>query len=230
MKKKALVQTEGIFLVNKPQGLTSHDIVDVVRKKLGIRRVGHAGTLDPLAEGLLIILVGRATKLFPKFSSLDKQYEATLRLGVSTDTGDSGGRIIRSEDLGEVTFEKIEAAFKKFEGEILQSPHPFSALRYRGKRLYQLARQGKLVNIAPRRVKIFSLKIIKIELPFIDFFIHCSKGTYIRKLAEDIGDFLGCGAHITKIKRIKVGSFSLEKAANLENIDESLLLPVPNNF
>jgi len=230
MKKKTLVQTEGIFLINKPQGLTSHDVVDVVRKKLGMRRVGHAGTLDPLAEGLLIILVGRATKLFPKFSSLDKQYEATLRLGVSTDTGDSGGRIIRSGNLEGITSEKIEAAFKKFEGEILQSPHPFSALRYKGKRLYQLARQGKLVNIAPRRVKIFSLKIIKIELPFIDFFIHCSKGTYIRKLAEDIGDFLGCGAHITKIKRIKVGSFSLEKAANLEDIDESLLLPVPNNF
>ena len=230
MKKKALVQVEGIFLINKPQGLTSHDIVDVVRKKLRIRKVGHAGTLDPLAEGLLIILVGRATKLFPKFSSLDKQYEARLKLGVSTDTGDSLGKIIRSEDLGGITSEKIESAFKKFEGEILQSPHPFSALRYKGKRLYQLARQGKPVNIAPRRVKIFSLKIIKIELPFVDFFIHCSKGTYVRKLAEDIGDFLGCGAHITKIKRIKVGDFSLEKAANLDEIDESLLLPIPNNF
>ncbi len=221
---------EGMLLVNKPQGLTSHDVVDIVRKNLGIRRVGHAGTLDPLAEGLLIILVGKTTKFFPKFSNLDKKYEATLRLGASTDTGDSQGKVIKTGGFEGISSQMIEEVFRRFEGEILQSPPRFSAVRYKGRRLYEWARKGKTVNLAPRRVKIFSLKVRKVKLPDVDFFIHCSKGTYIRKLAEEIGEVLGCGAYIVKIKRVQIGPFSLEEAVSLQDINEDILLPVPKNF
>jgi len=214
---------EGLILVDKPQNITSHDVVDFVRKRLGIRRVGHGGSLDPLATGLLIILIGKTTKLFSQLSELDKEYEATLKVGISTDTGDIEGRILKEEDYYYLSQEKIEEVFKKFRGEILQVPPMVSALRYKGKRLYELARKGKDVPRKPRKVKIYSLEIRKIYLPFIDFFVHCSKGTYIRKLAHDIGEELGCGACIVRIRRIRVGPFSIKEAVKLEEINESII-------
>lgn len=214
---------EGIILVNKPKGITSHDVVDVVRRKLKIKRVGHAGTLDPLAEGLLVILVGRATKLFSKFVNFDKEYLGVLKLGEVTRTGDSQGAVIEKKDYTGISKEQLEETFSLFTGEIEQVPPMVSALRVGGRRLYQLARRGITVARNPRRIKIYSLQIRKIDLPFVEFYVRCSKGTYVRKLAEDIGQRLGCGSHMTEIKRLSIGDFKLGDALDLEDIDESHL-------
>jgi tRNA pseudouridine55 synthase len=218
---------EGILIIDKPIGITSHDVVNFVRKKLGIRKVGHAGTLDPIATGVLIILVGRVTKFFTKFVSFDKEYIATLSLGVVTDTGDAFGKVIKSSSLRNVTQDKIERVFKKFIGEIEQIPPMVSALKYRGKRLYNLAKKGISVPRRSRRIKIYSLEIRKIYLPHIDFYIKCSKGTYIRQLGNDIGNILDCGAHISKIRRIAIGPFREEEAIKLQDVNESLLRSWP---
>jgi len=213
----------GLLLVSKPGNMTSHDIVDFVRRKLGTRRVGHAGTLDPLAEGLLIVLVGKYTKLFPKFVNFDKEYLGVLKLGEITTTGDCEGEVVKKEDYSYVTEDKIREVFPTFEGEIEQVPPMVSAVRVGGKRLYSLARKGITVARNARRINIYSLTILKIDLPFVEFCVRCSKGTYVRKLAEDIGERLGCGAHIIKIKRLSIGKFKLEDAVKLDDINESHL-------
>lgn len=220
LKKNFIVVKDGIILVNKPKGITSHDVVDVVRRKLGVRRVGHTGTLDPLATGVLVILVGRATKLFAEFSSVDKKYSATLRLGVFTSTGDIEGSIVAEKDYKGLSPGEIKKVFAGFEGEMFQAPPMFSALRYKGRRLYELARSGKTVKVTPRRIYIYSLKIESIRLPFVDFNLHCSKGTYVRKIAEDIGEELKCGACIENIKRTAVGGITIDQCINLEDITE----------
>jgi tRNA pseudouridine55 synthase len=214
---------EGIILVNKPKGITSHDVVDFTRNRLDIKKVGHAGTLDPLAEGLLIVLVGKATKLFSDFVNFDKEYIGVLKLGEITTTGDSEGRVVKKASYESINEEKVKDAFSSLEGEIEQVPPMVSALRRGGKRLYSLARKGIVVERASRKIKIHFLKILSINFPFVEFYVHCSKGTYVRKLAEDIGELLGCGAHIVKIKRLSVGPFKLEDAVNLDSINESSL-------
>ncbi len=216
---------EGLLLIDKPSGITSHDVVDVVRRKLKIRKVGHAGTLDPLATGLMVVLVGKATKLFQSFSGLDKKYKATLKLGGVTSTGDKEGRMIEeNSDYKNITVPDIEEAFAKFRGEILQVPPQVSAIRYKGKRLYQLARKGEYVDVPPRKIKIYSLEIEDIRIPQIDFFVHCSKGTYVRKLSCDIGEVLGCGAYILGIRRTQIGGFRLENAVSLDKVNENHIL------
>jgi len=220
-----MIRKDGIILINKPSGLTSHDVVDFVRKKFNIKSVGHAGSLDPLAEGLLIILVGKSTKLFSYFSNFDKEYLGLLKLGETTTTGDCEGKIIKIRDYGNISLEKIDKLSTIFLGEIEQIPPMVSALRVNGKRLYSLARKGITIDRKPRKIKIYSIKILNINLPFIEFYVHCSKGTYIRKLAEDIGEYLGCGAHIIKIKRLSIGPFKLENAINLESLDQDKILP-----
>lgn len=214
---------DGIILVDKPKGMTSHDVVDVVRRKLKTKKVGHAGTLDPLAEGLLIILVGRFTKAFTKFSGLDKEYEGILKLGETTLTGDSQGQIVKKADPSQIDEQKIGEAFSVFKGEIEQVPPMVSALRVKGRRLYDLARRGITVERPARKIKIHSLVITKIDIPYVEFRLKCSKGTYVRKLAEDIGSRLGCGAHMTKILRLGIGSFKLAEAVALDDINESHL-------
>jgi len=217
---------EGIILINKPKGVTSHDVVDFVRSRLDIRKVGHAGTLDPLAEGLLIALVGKYTKSFPKFVKFDKQYSGVMKLGEVTTTGDSQGEVIKKSECKDVSEERIRKVFLGFVGEIEQVPPMVSALRLKGKRLYDLARKGIVVQRKPRKIKINSLEITKIDLPFIEFCVHCSKGTYIRKLAEDIGENLGCGAHMIKILRLGIGPFRLSDAVEMDEINESHLRKV----
>jgi len=214
---------EGIILVRKPSGLTSHDVVDIVRRKLHTRRVGHAGTLDPLAEGLLIMLVGRYTKLFSKFSDLNKEYMAVLKLGEATDTGDAQGKITRRMPAQQFTPEAISKVVETFKGEIEQIPPMVSALRKGGERLYRLARRGIEVERKPRKITIYELDILDINLPFVELRIKCSKGTYIRKLAEDIGEKLGTCAHIIKIKRTGIGPFKLREASEVDQINESSL-------
>lgn len=214
---------EGIILVDKPKGITSHDVVDVARKRLKIKRVGHAGTLDPLAQGLLIILVGKCTKLFSKFSGLDKEYSGVLKLGEVTATGDSQGEVTQRNEWAQISEDTIRETFSLFVGETDQIPPMVSALRVNGKRLYKLARRGIVVERTPRKIKIHFLEILKIDLPFVEFRLKCSKGTYVRKLAEDIGEKLGCGAHMVKILRLGIGSFGLDKAIALDDINESHL-------
>jgi len=215
---------DGLIIVDKPKGLTSFDVVKSIRRKLKTRKVGHSGTLDPLATGILVILLGKYTKLFPEFSSFDKAYDATLELGVNTATGDSQGKIISKNDsFSSVTQQQAEDVFKCFIGQIDQIPPMFSALKYHGKKLYELARKGIDVPRKARQVKLHKLNIEKFHLPFIDFYMSCSKGTYVRSLVQDIGQRLGCGACITRIVRTELGPFKLKEALNLESINESCI-------
>ena len=211
----------GFIIVDKPSGLTSHDVVNFVRKKLGIRKVGHAGTLDPIATGVLVILVGKATKLFLRFEGFDKEYEATLTLGKTTSSGDAQGKIIKESPYGHISREQVEEIFLQFMGETEQVPPMVSAIKYQGRRLYKLARKGLDVPRKARKIKIHESKISEFELPNINFYVRCSKGTYIRKLGEDIGNRLGVGAYISRIRRVGLGPFNIKEAIRIEDIDES---------
>ena len=212
---------DGFILIDKPSGITSHDVVSVIRRKFHMRRVGHAGTLDPLATGILIVLLGPATKLFNKFSSMDKAYEATLTLGMTTDTADIEGKILTTSSYAHISQKQIEEVFKQFVGDIEQIPPMVSAIKVNGKRLYRLARKGIEIAREPRKIKIDSLQIMNIVLPEVKFFLDCSKGTYVRKLAEDVGEVLGCGGCISQIRRTRIGEFQIKDAVPLENVNES---------
>lgn len=219
----------GIILVDKPAGLTSHDIVDSVRKRFGFTRVGHAGTLDPMATGLLVILLEGFTKRSVHFSNYDKEYEGRLRLGASTDTGDKEGRIIREANWNFCAInrrEKIEKIFASFSGEIRQVPPMYSAKKIRGKKLYELARKGMTVQRKAKVVYIKEIDILDISLPYVTFYVKCSKGTYIRQLAHDIGEKIGCGAHLVSLRRTKIGPFNIRDAVPLEHVShENILRP-----
>ncbi len=210
-------------MADKPQGLTSHDCVKIIRKRFGIKKVGHAGTLDPLATGILILLLGRATRLFADFSGFDKEYEATLTLGLATDTGDIQGSVIQSLPYEHIKEEDVLQGLSKFQGAIEQIPPMVSALKYQGKRLYELARRGITVPRSSRKIFIRSLLLIRFAPPEIDFKVQCSKGTYVRKLGEDIGQLLGSVGCISKIRRIASGPFRINEAVKLADINESHL-------
>ena len=215
---------DGILLVDKPAGMTSHDVVDFIRRNFGIKKAGHAGTLDPAATGLLVILAGKATKLSSKFMSGDKEYEAVMTLGIKTDSGDSEGKVLAEAGYAHITAEKIREAFRAFEGETGQVPPMFSAIQIKGKRLYQLARKGKEVPRESRKINIKELRITDIGLPQVHFNVRCSKGTYIRKLCDDIGDMLGCGGHLSSLHRTASGEFSVKDSidiAGLKSISKS---------
>ena len=209
---------DGILLVDKPAGMTSHDIVDFIRRNFSIKKAGHAGTLDPAATGLLVILTGKATKLSSKFTIGDKEYEAVTRLGRKTDSGDAEGKVLSETGYAHITAERIREVFKGFEGETGQVPPMFSAIQIKGKRLYQLARKGKEVPREPRIINIKELRINKIELPLVHFTVKCSKGTYIRKLCDDIGDMLGCGGYLSGLRRTASGEFMLKDSINIAGL------------
>ncbi|MDP8233702.1 MAG: tRNA pseudouridine(55) synthase TruB [Candidatus Saelkia tenebricola] len=211
----------GILLVNKPTGITSHDVVDFIRKRFGVKKVGHGGTLDPLATGLLIIMIGKATKLSQKIIGLDKTYLAEMTLGFSTTTGDLAGEVIgKAIDTGylKLTKGQIEEAAVSFVGEIDQVPPMYSAVKYQGKRLYKLARLGIQVPRASRKVKIYELTIENINLPTVVFDTKCSRGLYIRQLCVDFGLKLGYPAHLSKMVRTSVGAFKIDKAYEMNEI------------
>lgn len=218
---------DGILVVNKPGGMTSHDVVDFVRKKLKVRRVGHAGTLDPIATGVLLILVGRCTKLFNHFSSLDKAYLATLTLGERTTSGDREGRVIQTQDYSHVAEGRVNEVLRSYIGQVSQVPPMVSAVKHRGRRLYSLARRGIEVRRQARPISIKELKLLEFNLPQIKFYLKCSKGTYVRQLAEDIARDLNCVGHISEIDRQSVGPFDISQAISLPEIDESNLQPYP---
>jgi len=208
----------GILVINKPSDMTSHDVVDVIRRKFKMKRVGHAGTLDPLATGVLVMLLGKATKRFVEFSSFDKAYLATMLLGRVTDTADIRGKMIDEKPFDQVDEKLFRKALENFTGEIDQIPPMVSALKHKGKRLYQLAREGIKVDLKPRRICISSFDLIDFSPPNVKISLECSKGTYVRKIAEDIGTFLGCGACITQIHRTKVGPFDIKEAKDLKDV------------
>lgn len=214
---------EGIILVDKPTGMTSHDVVAVVRRKLKTKRVGHAGTLDPLATGLLVILVGPSTRLFDKFVGFDKEYLATMQLGLKTHSADIQGQVIEEKSYAGIERADVERAFGRFEGDIEQTPPMVSAVKHKGERLYKLARKGVTVERQPRKVRIDELKLLDFAPPFVKLRLACSKGTYVRQVAEDVGAVLGCGACITEIRRTKSGPFTIENAVKLEDLNESHL-------
>lgn len=220
VRPPAGVDKQGILVINKPAGITSHDVVSVIRRKFNMKRVGHAGTLDPLATGVLVILLGKSTKLSDKFISFDKAYRATLKLGLKTSSADTMGQTLEEKPFDAIDRAQVETVFKTFVGDIEQKPPMVSAVKHKGERLYKLARQGVEVEREARKVRIDELKLLRFESPEVEFFMACSKGTYVRQLAEDVGDVLGCGACICQIERTKVGPFDISQSVSLEELNE----------
>jgi tRNA pseudouridine55 synthase len=204
---------EGLLLIDKPGGITSHDVVDRVRRSLGTRKVGHAGTLDPMATGLLLIGVGRATRLLRFLSDLDKTYEGTARLGVETDTLDADGQVVRTTEVpASVGPAEIRHAMASLEGESMQRPPAYSAVRVGGRRLYEAARAGEVLAAAARRVRVRGFEPLRAAGADVDFRVTCSSGTYVRVLLADVGAALGCGAHLTRLRRTAIGPFEVDEA------------------
>lgn len=210
-------EISGVLNINKSGGMTSHDVVDVVRRLYHVRKVGHTGTLDPRGTGVLPICVGRATKIAQFLTSADKEYEMVIRLGVTTDTQDADGKIIDEAEV-RVTREGVEAALERFRGEIQQIPPLFSAKRVRGERLYKMARRGEDVPREPVTVQMYAIRLNAFDPPFVGLSVHCSKGTYARTLADDLGKMLGCGAHLYSLVRVRAGRFELKDALTLNEL------------
>jgi tRNA pseudouridine55 synthase len=210
-------EISGVLNINKSAGMTSHDVVDVVRRLYHVRKVGHTGTLDPRGTGVLPICVGRATKIAQFLTTADKEYEMVIRLGVTTDTQDADGKMMAEAEV-RVTRDEVEAALKRFVGEIQQIPPLFSAKRVRGERLYKVARRGEDVPREPVTVNIYAIRLISFAPPFVGLWVHCSKGTYARTLADDLGRVLGCGAHLYSLVRIRAGRFALKDALSLTDL------------
>lgn len=219
---KSAESIDGVLCVDKAPGMTSHDVVGIVRRALGTKKVGHCGTLDPLATGLLLITVGRGTKIQDLLMSEDKEYLGTMKLGETTDSQDSDGEVMETKPVPELSTEQIDAAFAKYHGDFYQMPPMVSAIKKDGVPLYKLARQGKTIEREPRFVHVYAHKILEMRMPEIDFRVMCSKGFYVRTYAHDIGTELGCGAHLCSLRRTKSGRFSVDGAIT---IDELKTLP-----
>lgn len=212
----------GVLVVDKPIGMTSHDVVQVIRRGTGIRRAGHTGTLDPRASGVLVVLVGPAVRLSEYVSASDKRYQATIRLGSTTDTYDADGAFTSSEvSVDEITEDRFVEVLEKFIGEIVQVPPPYSAVKVKGKKAYEMARQGEEVNLEPRTIQVYSLEVLEWAPPEVVIDVYCSSGTYVRSLAHDLGNELGCGAHLVGLRRTKSGRFTLRDAVPLRRLQES---------
>jgi tRNA pseudouridine55 synthase len=212
----------GILVVDKPVGLTSHDVVEIIRRGTGIRRAGHTGTLDPRASGVLVVLVGPAVRLSEFVSASDKRYQAILRLGSTTDTYDAEGRFTRQAAAPvNVTEAQFEEVLKHFVGEIIQTPPPYSAVKVHGRKAYEMAREGEEVSLEPRKIQVHHLEVLEWALPEVVIDVHCSSGTYVRSLANDVGATLGCGAYLVGLRRTKSGRFSLRDAVPLRKLQEA---------
>jgi tRNA pseudouridine55 synthase len=210
---------EGILLIDKEEGASSHSVVRRVKSVLKVNKVGHAGTLDPFATGLLVVLLGQGTKLFPYLTAVDKEYRATLRLGVETDTLDLTGRVVGTGDVPALDPEFIQAKAAELVGEIEQRPPDFSAVRHQGKRAYELARKGISFELAKRRVRIHRLDVVSVDLPEVTLTVECSKGTYVRSLAAELGRRLGPGGHLSALRRLSSGPFRVNEAVSSKPCD-----------
>jgi tRNA pseudouridine55 synthase len=212
----------GILPVDKPEGPTSHDAVAIARRALGVRRIGHTGTLDPFATGLLLLCVGQATRLAEYLSGLPKEYHAVARLGVLTDTLDRTGQTVASDDAwANLTSDVVRGAFEGQVGRRLQLPPAFSAKKVAGKRAYDLARSGAEVELSPVEVEIHELQVLDVSGPDVRFRMRCSSGTYVRSVARDAGETLGTGAHLIELRRTGVGPFSVDRALALASLEDS---------
>ena len=212
---------EGLLLVDKPGGMTSHDVVDVVRRRLGTKKVGHAGTLDPMATGLLLVGVGRATRLLRFLSDLPKTYEGTMQLGVETTTLDAEGEIVREAEVTAARSD-VEQAMRALEGESMQRPPAYSAVKVGGRKLYEAARAGEQLEAEPRPIRVDAFDLLGFDSPDATFRVACSTGTYVRVLAADVGAALSCGAHLTSLRRTAIGPFRASDASPPEGPGDPL--------
>lgn len=217
---------DGVLPVDKPNGPTSHDIVAMIRRRFRIKKVGHGGTLDPQATGLLIVLLGRGTKLSDRFMQSDKTYEGFMQLGVATDSQDAQGTVIGEAEFGHVTREQLESEMAAFTGDVMQIPPMVSAVKKNGVPLYKLARKGKTVEREPRLIHVYEFQLLAFEPPRAGFRMRCSKGTYVRTVCADIGERLGCGAHLATLRRTRCGDMDVEQAlpaATIRDMDRDEL-------
>ncbi len=218
----SLGPNDGLLLVDKPTGPTSHDIVAKIRRHFQIKKVGHGGTLDPMATGLLVLLVGKGTKISERVMGHDKTYEGTLRLGIETDSQDADGKPIAEVDPSAVTKEQILEQMNQRVGDLMQTPPMVSAIKIKGVPLYKMARKGETIDRPPKLVHIYRFELLDYTPPEARFVVECTKGTYVRTLAHDIGQSLGVGAHLCQLRRTKIGKLDV---ANASTLDELLALP-----
>ena len=211
----------GVLVIDKPIGLTSHDVVQIIRRGTGIRRAGHTGTLDPRASGVLVVLLGPAVRLSEYVSASDKRYQTTIRLGSSTDTYDAEGVVTSESSSTHVTEEKFDEILQTYVGEIEQVPPPYSAVKVKGRKAYEMARKGEQVELKPRKIQVFSLDILEWDPPEVVVDAYCSSGTYIRSLANDLGESLGTGAYLIGLRRTKSGRFTLRESVPLRSLKEA---------
>lgn len=222
MIRRSELQSGKIVPLDKPVDWTSFDVVNKLRGMTKVKKVGHAGTLDPFATGLLLICFASATKQVNQLMELEKEYQGTFELGGETDSHDVTGKVVNQHPVPDLSVTQIESAAKKYSGEIMQVPPMFSALKRDGKKLYELARQGKEVELAARPVKVYAFDILEVSLPEIRFRIACSRGTYIRAIARDLGRDLGCGAFLKTLRRTRVGAYTVEDALSMQQFAERL--------
>ena len=221
---------DGILNINKPQGLSSYGVVARVKRLTGEQRVGHAGTLDPLASGVLPVCLGRGTRVIQFLYQAHKVYRAQIRLGLATDTYDAAGRVIQRGNPSSVSRRKLESALEPFRGLIRQVPPMYSAVKHKGKRLYELARAGITVERKSRLAEIYSLELLEFKSPVITIEVECGKGTYIRSLAHDLGQSLGCGAHLESLVRLRYGNFDINDAVSLPQFEADCHLDCWRHF
>jgi tRNA pseudouridine55 synthase len=214
----------GLVVVDKPAGMTSHDVVSRVRRLAGTRKVGHAGTLDPMATGVLVLGLERATRLLGHLTLTDKRYAATIRLGVTTTTDDAEGEVVETRSTDAVTEGRVRDALASYVGEIDQVPSSVSAIKVGGKRSYARVRAGEAVDLPARRITIHAIDVVSADLPQVEIEVHCSSGTYVRAIARDLGAAVGVGGHLTALRRTAVGSFTLADARTLEALAEELMI------
>lgn len=211
----------GVLLIDKAPGMTSHDVVAIARRQLQMKKIGHCGTLDPMATGLLMLVINRATKIQDLLMSEDKTYTGTITLGTTTSTQDKEGEVEDEMEVPDLSEEEVTAAFERYLGDFEQIPPMVSAIKKDGVPLYKLARKGKVVERKPRAVSVRRYEVTRLELPEIDFTVDCSKGFYVRTYAHDIGQHLGCGGHLSSLRRTRSGKFTLERAVPVEVLKEA---------
>jgi tRNA pseudouridine55 synthase len=217
-------ELEGVLLVDKPTDHTSHDVVARLRRKLNMKKIGHAGTLDPMATGLLIMLIGKATRISQYLISLDKEYEGTITLGVTTDSQDAEGQVMTTLPVPPLAEADVRTAMNGFLGDQYQMPPMYSAIKIGGVPLYKSARKGEEVEREPRFIRVMSFDLLRFALPELDFRLRCTKGTYVRTIAHDLGQKLGCGAHLSALRRTASDRFNISQALTLDAIEA---LPIP---
>ena len=233
MSLKPVKEIEGVLLVDKPIGMTSHDVVYRLRRKLQIQRIGHAGTLDPMATGLLVMLIGKATRISQYLISVDKVYEGEITLGSTTNSQDAEGEVMETRPVPPLTEAGLRETMKTFLGDQYQTPPMFSAIKIGGVPLYKMARQGEVVEREPRFIRVAAFELLSLVLPKLTFRLECTKGTYVRTIAHDLGAKLGCGAHLSALRRTGSGKFNIGQCLPLEEIQnlsladiEKRLIPV----